>query len=215
MPVCDSYFNVSKKSFRPRRRFAFHRRPSRFPCALPPKTGGATGRKNLFSPLPLFSELVKVLKIFDFNGAGKPAKRRRWRIKRACFEEGFQTSDTQDSLFGLSRRCIPSWVISALRAALRRLRSETLLRAQSRTPPSPARGMQHPQRDRAADGCPTLYKQFLKGQQLLSCAKRAAATRISLFAYLWQLLFVQSYLTVIVYTGRSSQTAGHFLTPPD
>ena len=69
------------------------------------------------------------------------------------------TLDTQDSLFGLSRQCIPSWVISALRAALRRLRSETLLRAQSRTPPSPARGMQHPQRDRAADGCPTLYKQ--------------------------------------------------------
>jgi len=86
----------------------------------------------------------------------------------------------------------PSWVISALRAALRRLRSETRLRAQARTPPSPARGMQHPQRDRAADGCPTLYNQFLKGQQLLSCAKRAAATRISLFAYLWQLLFVQS-----------------------
>ena len=57
----------------PRRRFAFHRRPSRFPCALPPKTGGATGRKNLFSPLPLFSELVKVLKIFDFNGAGHPS----------------------------------------------------------------------------------------------------------------------------------------------
>ena len=39
------------------------------------------------------------------------------------------TLDTQDSLFGLSRRCIPSWVISALRAALRRLRSETRLRA--------------------------------------------------------------------------------------
>ena len=39
------------------------------------------------------------------------------------------TLDTQDSLFGLSRRCIPSLVISALRAALRRLRSETRLRA--------------------------------------------------------------------------------------
>ena len=54
------------------------------------------------------------------------------------------TLDTQDSLFGLSRRCIPSWVISALRAALRRLRSETRLRAQSRAHPSPARGMRHP-----------------------------------------------------------------------
>ena len=42
------------------------------------------------------------------------------------------------------RRCIPSWVISALRAALRRLRPETRLRAQSRAHPSPARGMQHP-----------------------------------------------------------------------
>ena len=55
------------------RHFAFHRRPSRFPCALRPETGGATGRKNLFFPLPLFSELVKVLKIFDFNGAGHPS----------------------------------------------------------------------------------------------------------------------------------------------
>ena len=45
----------------------------RFPCALHPETGGATGRKNLFFPLPLFSELVKVLKIFDFNGAGHPS----------------------------------------------------------------------------------------------------------------------------------------------
>ena len=50
-----------------------HRRPSRFPCALRPETGGATGRKNLFFPLPLFSELVKVLKIFDFNGVGHPS----------------------------------------------------------------------------------------------------------------------------------------------
>ncbi|WP_446807321.1 hypothetical protein, partial [Dysosmobacter sp.] len=37
------------------------------------ETGGATGRKNLFFPLPLFSELAKVLKIFDFNGAGHPS----------------------------------------------------------------------------------------------------------------------------------------------
>ena len=38
----------------------------------------------------------------------------------------------------------PSWVISALRAALRRLRSEMRLRVQSRAHPSPARGMHHP-----------------------------------------------------------------------
>ncbi len=38
----------------------------------------------------------------------------------------------------------PSWVISAPRAALRRLRSKTRLRAQSRVHPSPARGMRHP-----------------------------------------------------------------------
>ena len=44
---------------------------------------------------------------------GKEAKRRRWRIKRACFEEGSQTADTQYPLFGLSRRCIPSWVSRA------------------------------------------------------------------------------------------------------
>ena len=30
-----------------------------------------------------------------------------------CFEEGSQTADTQNSLFGLSRRCIPSWVSRA------------------------------------------------------------------------------------------------------
>ncbi len=50
----------------------------------------------------------------------------------------------------------PSWVISALRAALRRSRSETRLRAQSRVNPSPARGVRHPQRGGAANGCPTL-----------------------------------------------------------
>ena len=52
-----------------------------------------------------------------FNGAGKQAKRRQWRIKRACFEEGSQSADTQDLLIGLSRRCIPSWAISAPKAA--------------------------------------------------------------------------------------------------
>ena len=61
-----------------------------------------------------------------------------------CFEEGSQTADMQDSLFGLSRRCIPSWVISALRAALRRLRSETRLRASSRAHSSlPLRRIYH------------------------------------------------------------------------
>ena len=35
------------------------------------------------------------------------------------------------------------------------------------------------------------------GHLLLSCAKRAATTKIDLFAYLWQLLFVQSYLNDI------------------
>ena len=38
----------------------------------------------------------------------------------------------------------PSWVISAPRAALRRLRSKTRLRVQYRAHPSPARGMHHP-----------------------------------------------------------------------
>ena len=59
----------------------------------------------------------------------KKPKRRQWRMKRACFEEGSQSADMKYPLIGLSRRCIPSWVISALRAALRRLRSETRLRA--------------------------------------------------------------------------------------
>ena len=38
----------------------------------------------------------------------------------------------------------PSWVISAPRAALRRLGFEIRLLAQSRALPSPARGMRHP-----------------------------------------------------------------------
>ena len=65
--------SACRKSLFATRGAGIHRRPSRFPCALHPETGGATGRKNLFFPLPLFSELVKVLKIFDFNGAGHPS----------------------------------------------------------------------------------------------------------------------------------------------
>ena len=65
-------------------------------------------------------------------------------MKQACFEEGSQSADMKYPLFGLSRRCIPSWVISALRAALWRLRSETRLRAQSRAHPSlPSRSIYH------------------------------------------------------------------------
>ena len=79
--------------------------------------------EKIFRPADTFSELL-VLKILDFNGAGKQAKRRRWRIKQACFEEGSQSAVVQYPLIGLSRRCIPSWV--------------------SRAHPSPARGMQHP-----------------------------------------------------------------------
>ena len=56
---------------------------------------------------------MRTPKMRDFNGAGKQAKRRRWRMKQACFEEGSQIADTQYSLFGLSRRCIPSWVSRA------------------------------------------------------------------------------------------------------
>jgi len=67
---------------------------------------------------------------------GNKGERRQWRMKQACFEEGSQTADTLYPLFGLSQRCIPSWV--------------------SRAHPSLARGMQHPQRGRAAGGCPTL-----------------------------------------------------------
>ena len=73
---------------------------------------------KIFSPrCSYFQNFIKVLKIFDFNGAGKQVKRRQWRMQRACFEEGSQTADTQYPLFGLSRRCIPSWVIYAPRAA--------------------------------------------------------------------------------------------------
>ena len=111
-PMRRSLSNMSacRKSLFSPRGAGIHRRPSRFPGALPPDIGGATGRKNLFFPLPLLSELAKVLIIFDFNGAGKQAKRRRWRIKRVCFEEGSQSADIKYPLIGLSRRCIPSWV---------------------------------------------------------------------------------------------------------
>ena len=62
---------------------------------------------------------MKVLKIFDFNGAGKQAKRRQWRMKQACFEEGSQTADTLYPFLGYLRA----------KSRLRRLRSETRLRA--------------------------------------------------------------------------------------
>ncbi len=65
--------SACRKSLFAPRGAGIHRRPSRFPCALRPEIGGATGRKNLFFPLPLLSELVKVLIIFDFNGAGNPS----------------------------------------------------------------------------------------------------------------------------------------------
>ncbi len=72
--------------------------------------------RKIFSPrCSYFQNFIKVLKIFDFNGAGKQVKRRQWRMQRACFEEGSQTADTQYPLFGLSRRCIPSWVSASLR----------------------------------------------------------------------------------------------------
>ena len=74
--------------------------------------------EKVFSPRwASFQNFIKVLKTKDFNGAGKQAKRRRWRIKRGCFEEGSQSADIKYPLIGLSRRCIPSWVISAPRAA--------------------------------------------------------------------------------------------------
>ena len=44
--------------------------------------------EKVFSPRwASFQNFIKVLKTKDFNGAGKQAKRRRWRIKQACFEE--------------------------------------------------------------------------------------------------------------------------------
>ena len=60
--------------------------------------------------------------------------------KMGAFLETALASSTTDGASPVS----PSWVISAPRAALRRLRSETRLRAQSRVHPSPARGMRHP-----------------------------------------------------------------------
>ena len=68
-PSAIAAFSVSKNSFRSRRHFAFHRRPSRFPCALPPKTGGATGRKSLFFPA------------WSVNTPSAQAKQRTLRIR--------------------------------------------------------------------------------------------------------------------------------------
>ena len=42
--------------------------PQNGPC--PSAIAASTCRKDLFSPLPLFSELLQVLKILDFNDAG-------------------------------------------------------------------------------------------------------------------------------------------------
>ena len=74
---------------------------------------GAVSGANFFRPAEHFRNYMRAPKMRDFNGAGKQAKRRRWRMKQACFEEGSQIADTQYSLFGLSRRCIPSWVSRA------------------------------------------------------------------------------------------------------
>ena len=99
--------------------------------------GGCSAcRKRSFSPLSQFSELYKGLKTVDLNGAGKQPKRCQRQKKRGCFEEAARFA-AQWAQIVMPRRCIPSWVIYApSAAALRRLRSETRLRAQSRAHPS-------------------------------------------------------------------------------
>ena len=113
-------------------------------------------RKSLFAPLSQFSELYKVLKTIDFNGAGKQPKRCRWQKKRGCFEEAARFA-AQWAQIVMPRRCIPSWVIYApSAAALRRLRSETRLRAQSRAHPSLPPRKTHHFIDSLREGVPTV-----------------------------------------------------------
>ena len=92
---------------RRRRHKILHKQRQGHDCGHAP---ASACRKSLFAPLSQFSDLYKVLKTIDFNGAGHP-----------------------------------SWVIYApSAAALRRLRSETRLRAQSRAHPSlPPRKTHH------------------------------------------------------------------------
>ena len=47
--------------------------PAGFRALCARKPAGRNGSKKSFFPLPLLSELVKVLIIFDFNGAGNPS----------------------------------------------------------------------------------------------------------------------------------------------
>ncbi len=67
-----------------------------------------------------------------------------FRAQDARKPGAFLETALASSATGSASPVSPSWVISALRAALRRLRSETRLRVQSRAHPSPARGMHHP-----------------------------------------------------------------------
>ena len=67
-----------------------------------------------------------------------------FRAQDARKTGAFLEAGSASSATGGASPVSPSWVISALKAALRRLRSEMRLRAQSRAHLSPARGMQHP-----------------------------------------------------------------------
>ena len=93
VPVCDSCFNGSKKSFLPRMEREYTVGPSQTADTAYPLFGGHP-RNRLASSAP---------------GGASPVS--------------------------------PSWVISAPRAALRRLRSETRRRAQSRAPPLHPQGV--------------------------------------------------------------------------
>ena len=89
------------------------------------------GKYNAYD-LALKLEDIRSNETLGYRTAGSDAELATGDMLKAEMERiGLQnvtkdafTLDTQDSLFGLSRRCIPSWV--------------------SRAHPSPARGMQHP-----------------------------------------------------------------------
>ena len=100
------------------------------------RRGTSACRKSLFAPLSQFSELYKSSENCRFEWRRETAEALPVAEKARLFR-GSGTICGKKPQIVMPRRCIPSWVIYApSAAALRRLRSETRLRAQSRAHPS-------------------------------------------------------------------------------
>ncbi len=76
---------------------------------------GSACRKSLFAPLSQFSELYKVLKTIDFNGAGHPS----WVSRAHPSLPPRKTHHFIDSLSRQARSCLPAFSGSLIRRIFR------------------------------------------------------------------------------------------------